>query len=283
MPDLESGTSTATQDNQSSGTETVETGNRSGEASQSATAQETFIPQGVDINTLPPNVRAIVDKINKDMVRGFTEKTSKLSETIKSESAKASEAYKQKAEQFDQFSSNEAFVKKWNEYVQEANKVKEEGGNTNTDPALKEMRQKLQQMEEKMQVSEVSEVTNAFAEAVDEKGEKLHPEFDTLNSLAIGTVKNGEEFSLLRACVELAQGKNTQEKLVNGYKAAKAVRDQLFELGKKAGMGRIQEKVKNSSLPPSSSTGDTLTMTEKKPKNAHEALAMAKKGVMVSR
>lgn len=259
------------------------TGTTNGEARQSATAQDSFIPQGVDLSTLPPNLRQHVEKINADMVRGFTEKTTKLSETIKSESAKAAEAFKQKAELYDQIATQEEFVKMWNEHVQKAQATAT--GQDPNDPVA-QMKAQLQEMQQKMQLSETAQITDAFAEAVNEKGEKLHPEFDRLNAIMLGKFQDGqtvEDFSLLRACIELSQGRNPQEKLANGYKSAKANYDAIFEEGKKAGMGRQQAKALNGSLPPSNSIGETLTVTEKKPRNAHEALAMAKKGVMVSR
>lgn len=260
------------------------TSNQNGEAMQSATAQETFIPEGVDLNTLPPNVRAYVDKINKDMVRGFTEKTTKLSETIKTEAQKATEAYKQKAEYYDSIAGQEEFVKQWNEYVQKVNQTSQ--GQQAGDPALAQMKAQLQEMNQKIQISELTQITEAFAGAVDEKGQPIHPEFDTLNSIFIGNLENEgkpEQFSLLRGCVELAKGSNPQEKLANGYKEAKAVYDRIFESGKKAGMGRLQAKAQNATQPPTNAAGDVLSITDKKPKSAREALEMARKGQMVSR
>lgn len=261
------------------------TSTSTGEASQSATA-DSFIPEGLDLNTLPPNIRAVVDKINKDMVRGFTEKTSKLSETIKSESQKAAEAYREKATQYDQIAGQKAFVDKWNDYVKEQERQSNQGGAEPGDPILSEMKAQLNEMNQKMQISELSQITNAFADAVDEKGTQLHPDFDNLNSIQLGKMnENGkvEEYSLLRACIELADGKNPQEKLTNGYKVAKAMRDSIFEEGKKAGMGRLEKKALNGTQLPSSSSNEVLSVTDKKPKNAHEAFAMARRGQMVSR
>lgn len=283
---LTAGTPVETVAGSPAGSAGVSTGasNQNGEASQSATESDSFIPQGVDINTLPPSVRAMVDKINKDMVRGFTEKTSKLSETIKSESAKAAEAFKSKAEQYDMIAQQEEFVKQWNDYVQKsqaAGTPAQEG-----DPVLSQMKQQIEQMNQKIQMSELSQVTESFADAVNDKGEKIHPDFDKLNDFSIGKLQNGqnaEEYSLLRACVELSPGKSPQEKLTLGYKAAKELHDKIFEEGRKAGMGRIQAKVMNGTVPPSMSNADVLTVTDKKPKNAQEALAMAKRGQVVSR
>lgn len=241
-------------------------------------SEETFTR--VDPKTLPPQLRSTYDNMLKD----YKTKTTALSETIKAESAKAAEAFKSKAELYDQIATQEEFVRQWNEYVQ---KSQAQGQNPQEgDPVLSQMKAQIQEMNQKIQLSEMSQITEAFIEAVDDKGTKLHPEFDALNNIVLGSMQNGqkaEEFSLLRACIELSPGKTPQEKLANGYKSAKASYDAIFEAGKKAGMGRLQTKMQNGSQPPSHSGGDVLTMTERKPKSAREALEMAKRGQVVSR
>ena len=255
------------------------TSNQTGEASgQGATGQDSFIPKGLDLNTLPPHVRAQVEKINSDMVRGFTEKTTKLSETAKQEAAKMTESFKQKAELYDQLAGQEEFVKMWNDHVAKT------GQPPTPDPAdpVAQLSTKLQQMEQKIAESELIQVTDSFADAVNEKGEKLHPDFDKLNSLVLGKTQKGQEVTFLRAFTELSTGKTHQERLANGYKAAKAFHEQIFEEGRKAGLGRTQTKLMNGSSPPTNINGN-FQVTEKRPKSAHEALEMAKKGIAVSR
>lgn len=239
--------------------------------------------KGVDPNRLPPEVKSHYDS----MLRDYREKTAKLSETIKAEVAKNTEAYKSKAEYYDQFATQKEFVDKWNEYVKEQQTLSQSGGQpAEGDPVLNQMKAQLQELNQKIQLSEMSQITEAFIDAVDEKGQKLHPEFDSLNNIVLGSMQNGpqaEEFSLLRACIELSNGKTPQEKLANGYKSAKASYDAIFEAGKKAGMGRLQSKIQNGSIPPINSSGEVMTMTDKKTKSAREALDMAKRGIMVSR
>ena len=202
---------------------------------------------------------------------------------MKSEVAKQSEAYRQKAELYDQLASQEEFVRQWNEHVK---KVTEGTATPQEANELSKMKAEVDEMNRKIQMREMAEITDAFAQATDEKGNLLHPEFDPMNQIPLGNMVMGnqsEPFSLLRACVELACGNTPEEKLAAGYKSAKAAYDSIFEAGKKAGMGRLQGKMANSSLPPSSSSDDLLTMTDKKPKSAREALEMAKKGILVSR
>jgi hypothetical protein len=251
----------------------------SGEASgQGAPAEETFTK--VDPRTLPPQLRSTYD----NMLRDYKEKTTKLSETVKAESAKAAEAFRQKAEYYDQIAGQEEFVKRWNEYVQQTQGMTQAQADGN--PELAAMKAQLQEVNQKIQLSEMTQVTEAFAEAVDEKGQKLHSDFDKLNELNLGRLVDGneaEDFSLLRACIELSPGNTPQEKLANGYKSAKAVYSAIYEEGRKAGLGRVQQKQLNGSNPPTGSSGDALQITERKPKSAKEALEMAKRGMMVSR
>lgn len=233
--------------------------------------EETFT--SVDPKTLPPALKASYDNMLKD----YKAKTQKLSETIKTESQKAAEAYRQKSELYDQIAAQEEFVRQWNEYVEKSQ------SKPGVDPKVSQLEQKFQEINQKLQLTELSQIRDAFADAVDEKtGQKLRPDFDELNSLSIGQGKDGE-YSLLRACVELAPGGTPQERLEFGYKTAKAAYSQIFEAGKKAGMGRVQQKLQSGTNAPSSSNGEILSITDKKPKNAHEAFQLAKKGIVVSR
>jgi hypothetical protein len=265
--------SAAPADNQSTGPAPADLGTTasSGQATEAAPAD---LFRGVDPNKLPPEVKTHYDS----MLRDYREKTGKLSETIKAEIEKATSDYRTKADQYDQIATQEEFVKMWNDYVQKANG---EAHPDQIDP-LKQVEAKQKELETKMHLAEMEKMTDAFAEATNDKGEKLHPEFDYLNSIFVGKINQGkEEFSLLRAAVELAPGKNDAERLANGYKAAKAFHDQIFEKGRQAGLGRVQEKIQNGTQAPSYSGGDINQSTEKRPKNASEALEMARKGIRV--
>jgi len=256
------------------------TGTTDGQA-QGGAPDEVF--KGIDPNTLSPKEKAVYNS----MLTDYREKTAKLSETIKAEVAKHTEAYKSKADYYDQFATQKEFVSRWNDYVKEQESLSQQQGvPSDGDPALTQLKAQLQELNQKVQLSEMAQITDAFIEAVDDKGQKIHPEFDALNNIVLGNLQQGdqaEEFSLLRACIELSPGKTPQEKLANGYKSAKASYDAIFEAGKKAGMGRLQTKVQNGTIPPLHSGGDVMSVTDKKPKSAHEAMAMAKRGIMVSR
>lgn len=234
--------------------------------------------KGIDPKTLPPQVKPIYDSMLKD----YREKTGRISEMTKSQVEKEVAAYREKAAQYETIASQEEFVKQWNEYVQKTQTATGENPKEG-DPVLDQMKAQLQEMNHKIQMSELSQVTEAFADAVNEKGEKLRPDFDSLNSIVIGKANGKDEYSLLRASIELAPGNNPQEKLANGYKMAKSTYDSIFESGRKAGLGRLQTKNLNGTLPPTNSGSEVLSVTEKRPRNAHEAMQLAKKGIQVSR
>lgn len=253
-----------------------------GEANgQSASVEETF--GNVDPRTLPPQLRSVYD----NMLRDYKGKTTKLSETVKSQVAKELEPYRTKAQTYDDLLKQEEFVRQWNEYVEKRNSSQAAAQVDPNDPQAKLLQevQALKKSQEEIaaqvRTAEAAEVISAFSEAVDEKGQKLHPDFDKLAGLTIGSHEKAGEYSLLRTAIELAQGANAQEKLENGYKAAKATYDAIFEEGRKAGMGRLQEKVKNATNPPSSVPG--VKVAAGRPKDALEALQWAKQGIAVER
>jgi len=253
-----------------------------GEANgQSASVEEMF--GNVDPKTLPPQLKSVYD----NMLRGFKEKTTKVEETVKSRLAKELEPYRTKAQTYDQIVQQEEFVKRWNEYVEEQNARARQQNVDPNDPNAKLLQEveKLKR-EHAMTAAEIRttkalDSINAFAEAVDEKGEKLHPEFDKLSNLSLGTHAQAGTYDLLRTAVELAPGNSPEEKLENGYKAAKAVYDGIYEEGVKAGKGQLMQKVRNSTTPPSNIAATRFS--NERPKDALEALQMAKKGIAVQR
>ena len=248
-----------------------------GEAGQSATSTENFIPHGMDLNTLPPAARAELERINKEMVRGFTAKTQKLAEDTKK--YEGFDAFKQKAELYEQFAAQEDFVRQWNEHV---HKQSGQNGQAGQNDPNAEMRAKLQEIESKMQQSELTQIVEAFSETQDEKGQLMNPDFDALNNVTLGKTQQGEEFSLLRACIELSEGNSPQEKLANGYKSAKMIRDQILEEGRKQGMGKMLSKVRNSTEAPSPITSDKQSFNgDAKKLSVREARELAEKGVLV--
>jgi hypothetical protein len=247
----------------------------SGEAAgeQSASVEESFT--SINPNTLPPQLRPAYD----NMLRDYKTKTTRLSETVKSETAKAVEAFKEKAELYDKVITNEEFVKQWNEYVQ---KVNAQTSADENDPVVK-LNKEVQQLKAVALKGEAIDAINMFANAVDEKGQKVHSDFDKLNSVVVDEIAEGNgnkrAVTLLGIAIDISPGNTTHEKIANGYKSAKKVYDAIFEEGKKAGLGRLQTKVLNSTQPPSSMP--PVATSSRRPKNAYEALQFAKQGLAV--
>lgn len=264
----------ATQDTGTTGgvVENVQPG--SDAAGQTATASENFLPQGVDVNSLPPVLRAELDRINKEMVRGFTAKTQKHAEQLK-----AAEAFKQEAELFRQYKpvfENEEFVRMWNDFVkaQQTPATAEQ----NVDPKYQELEQKVQAMEQRAQRAEALEYIDAFAGAVGEDGQRLRPDFDRLEAAVIDEGNN-----LMNVCVDIAKTKaqSPQEALQMGYDLAKKLYDAIFEEGRKAAIGKVTSKLRNGTNPPSMSTTQSIFTGDPKKIDARQAFELAKKGIRV--
>lgn len=253
-----------------------------GEANgQSASVEEMF--GNVDPRTLPPQLKSVYD----NMLRGFNEKTTKVAETVKSQVAKELEPYKTKATTYDQLIQQKEFVERWNQYVEEVNQKSQQQNVDPNDPNAKllkeveQLKREHAQTAAEVRTAKALDSINAFAEAVDDKGEKLHPDFDKFSSLSIGNHEKAGSYDLLRAAVELAPGNSPAEKLDNGYKAAKEVYDKIFEEGVKSGKGQLFQKVKNGTTPPSNVAASKFV--NERPKDALEALQMARKGISVQR
>ena len=243
------------------------------ESGQSEWQNETDSQEGlsnIDPKTLPPALKAVYDNLYRD----YQKKTTSIAERVKAEVAKSIGGYKEKAEQFEQIANNEEFVKMWNDHVEKLKSAQSNG------QPVDEVSKKLQDIEVKLKTQESLEAINIFADAKDEDGEMLHPEFDRLSEIKIGAHSKSGEYDLLRAAIELAPGDSYMEKLENGYQAAKEVYDTIFEEGRKAGMGRMNDKVKNSTYAPSAGSSKLSSYAQKQPANALEALEMARKGLL---
>jgi len=242
---------------------------------QGAPVDNTFTR--VDPNTLPPQVRQAYD----NMLRDYKDKTTKVAENVKAEVAKATEAFKQKAEWYDQLLAQEEFVNQWNDYVQRANP---QPNQTPDDPASK-LTKEVEQLKAFAQREQTQKAIEAFASAVNDKGQKMNVDFDKLNSVVVSEIEaeggQKRQVSFLGAAIDLSQGKTIQEKLANGYATAKKVYDQIFEEGKKSGMGRLQAKALSGTNPPSNAP--PTSGVGRRPENALEALQFARQRIPVSK
>lgn len=247
-----------------------------GEAGQGATGAENFLPQGVDLNSLPPAVRAELDRINKEMVRGFTAKTQKLAEDQKKYGDY--DTLKERASLYDQIAQQDEFVNQWNDFVKKQGAPPDQA---NAADPNHEIKKQLEQMQTKFQEIELKEFVDAFAAAKDEKGQDMNPDFDVLNGIQMGKNQQGQDYSLLRACVELSQGASPQDRVKMGYQAARKIRDQILEEGRKQGMGKMLSKVRNSTEAPTITSDKGVFTGDPKSLTTREARELAEKGIVL--
>lgn len=250
-----------------------------GEANrQSASTEESFTK--LDVNTLPPQLKQTYD----NMLRDYKQKTTELAEQRKKYGDY--DDVKKKADWYDNVSNQQEFVNMWNEFVEKSN------AKPNADPndPVAQLQSRLEKVENERVVErqrmEAIQSIEAFANAVNEAGEKVNGDFDKLNELVIGSVQGEDgtlsDFSLLRAAMELAPGKTLQERITNGYQAAQKLYQSILEEGRKAGMGKMLSKFKNSTEVPGHLSTDKGVFTgDAKALSAREARELAEKKVVV--
>lgn len=226
---------------------------------------------------LPPELRPHLD----NMVKAYRDKTEKLSETVKSEVAKAVEAHRQKAEQYDLLVADPDVVKAVNDLLE-----RRKAPDPNQDP-VKRLEEKVKTFEERTryqeQVKEYEQEVVKFESAVDEKtGKPLHPNFVKFSEMLIGEAsgRDGkkEPVSVLKVAIMTAPGETPQEKLANGYAAVQKWHDSIFEEGKKEGMGRLKQKAAGASIPPSGSFAPSGIAPERA-KSGLDAIRFARQGL----
>jgi hypothetical protein len=242
---------------------------------QSAPTEESFT--NLDPNTLPPQLKAAYNS----MLRDYKTKTTEIAEQRKKYSDY--DTHKQRSELYEQLASQEEFVKQWNEHVQKQNGQVNQNGQEQ-DPIQAKIQAIEKQLNEEKSVRqerELADVVDSFSTAKDDKGVLLNPDFDILNNIVVGKNAQGEEYSLLRTSIEFAQGATPQERLANGYKNAKAIRDQIIEEGRKQGMGKMLSKVRNSTEAPTITSDKQVFNGDPKNLSVREARELAEKGMRV--
>lgn len=212
-----------------------------------------------DVNSLPPQLRPAYDS----MLRDYREKTGGLSEE-----RKALAAAKEKAAEYDKLVSDQEFVQRWNDYITQKSNAQPEPP---ADP-------KIMDLERRLAVRETADFMNAFAEAVDDKGQKIRDDFDRLNGIMIG-----ENVSLLNACIQCVGQGEISERVSKGYDLAKKVWAQVYDVGYKAGRGKVGQVVRDGTEPPTPTAGQQVYAGDPKKITPREAVRLARQGITVPR
>lgn len=258
---------------------------------QSAPAEETFL--SADPTTLPPQLRQAYE----NMLRDYKTKTTKLADERKQYSG--FEDYRKKAEVYDQLSQDERFVQYWNSQNSPQIPPQPNGQDqamqqelqqlwleAQSDPnkaiefhrkvaqmEMSQLTQKQAEIERKQLESDAVNVVDAFADAVDEKGQKLRPDFDDPHmQFLINSVINQNPPKTQ---------KEWQTAITKAYDHAKSVYQDIFTKGKSAAQGAIQTKAQNSTEKPSTSVGEVYSGSDPKKLTAAEAVNLARKGIRV--
>jgi hypothetical protein len=212
-----------------------------GQSGTAAPVEETL--GNIDPKTLSPELKQKYDSMLVD----YKKKTAELADKRKDY-----ESVSEKAKLVDMITSDPEFVTWWNNKYSSGQAQPQ--APTYVDPALKQ------------------EVDTLKASLLLKDFKAQHPDFDDL-----------DKDSLITGYVQLNPPKSEREwskTLEKAYAYASDLRNRWKEEGKKEGLTRVEEKAKQSTLPPSSTSPNTFQGDTKKLSVA-EAIDMAKRGVKI--
>lgn len=224
-------------------------------------AEEQF--GGVDIKSLPKEIQSLLKEKHDAMLRDYKEKTTKLSEE-----RKGFEPVSKKAEALDQLLQDQTFIDWWNSKNAPPETQKE------LTPE-EQLVQKVQTIEQELLHEKANATVVEFAEAVDDKGQKLRPDFDELSNTG-----------LINGYLQLnpAKGKQDfQSKLNEAYVWVKEAVAPFIEKGRKMAIEEMQRKASNGTLPPQSGVKGTYDGPDPRKASVNELVEMARKGIRVPR
>lgn len=271
---------------------TAETPNQTGQAAtqaQSAPAEDSF--SSIDPNTLSPELKAIYKNLQSD----YTKKMQPVAELRK------------KAEAYDAVSKDQRFVDYWNglsrsqkaEIKEQKAEVEKRLGEKITDEeftkgfadkdsflslqerVIKEVMGKSQkeidELKQYKAVNEASGIVEQFATEKGKDGNPVRPDFYSL-----------DEDRLITGFLSVNKPENDSReayisRLNEAYGWAKQVSQKYFEKGKSEALQIIQKKAAASTEPPTQAAKGAYTGPNPKTLSAGDAIALAKKGIRVTR
>jgi hypothetical protein len=255
------------------------------EATQTAPSEDTFY-RG-DPNSLPPEVREHYNNMLKD----YKEKTTAIAREKES-----LQALKEKADLYDQFTSNDDFVSYWNNLSKKEKgelkgEVEAKTGTSITDEefskgfsskeeyinlqrkiaqsANAEDKIKIAELENNLKLKNANELINDFANA-EANGQKVHPDFWDL-----------DEEKLITGYLTINppdSDRKWNKSLDNAYNWAKSIKAKYYEMGKAEALKVIEQKATNSTLPPTNGIQSVTSGIDPKKITAEEAVALARQG-----
>lgn len=240
---------------------TAETSSGNGVSGEAQPAEEQF--GGVDIKSLPKEIQSLLKEKHDAMLRDYKEKTTKLAEE-----RKKFDPISKKAEALDQLLQDQKFIE-W--YQKTQNPEPDQNAQPLSEQEI--LKQELESIKAELTNKEAIETVMAFENEVDDKGQKLRPDYQELSDeglisgyLKINPPKGKHEFSA---------------KLNEAYTWAKTMATKFKEAGRKQAYEEMQKKAAGSTLPPQTSAKGTYDGIDPRKLTAAEAVAYAQKGIRV--
>jgi len=300
MPDLETASATeevavtATPEMGTEPTTDTTATPASGEAKegQSATGEVSFIPKDLDLNTLPPEVRAKLEESNRQMVKGFTEKTQTLAEERKSY-----EGAKKKAEYYDQLMSDQrvrALLSGKNGQAQANDQngrpTKDDWDQAKIDPSLtaelmqRELAYQDQSRQQETLRNDASAFVDEFMGAEGPDGKPMRPDFGALVDIGPeGAKMNLVNLFLSQDPMSANDPAQWSQALAESYEKAKSFRDHFISQGKKEALEGAKKRAIGSSELPTGIGGAAYTGPDPSTASDSDLIALAKRGIRVPR
>lgn len=245
-----------------SDTGTAEPSSGNGVTGEAQPAEEQNLG-GVDIKSLPKEIQSLLKEKHDAMLRDYKEKTTKLAEE-----RKKLDPLSKKAEALDQLLQDERFVQ-W--YKSQYEPQEEQQPQELTKEQILE--QKIQSIESELVNKEAHATVTEFAEEVDDKGQKLRPDFDELS-------KEG----LINGYLQLnppSSKKEFRAKLEEAYNFSKTLATKFKEAGRKQAFEEMQRKAAGSTFPPQTGAKGMYDGPNPKSITVEQAVAFAKQGKRV--
>lgn len=220
------------------------------------TAPDETFTSSVDPKSLSPKERKAYD----NMLSDYKKKTAEIAQQRREWEQKLKEA-EEKAQRFDQISSDEEFVTYCNQRQEQAQSSQ---GQHNGSPEMAPI--------DPVTVKREVDVLKANLLIKDFKTKPGHEDFDELeqNQLISGYIERNPPRT----------EKEWNDRLEKAYAWAKSLKQNWYESGRKSALQRIDEKVSSSVQPPTSSPAPAFSGDPKKLSVA-EAVDLAKRGIKV--
>ena len=240
---------------------------------QTAPDQDSFTH--VDSKSLPPELKAKYDSMLSD----YKKKTSELAQE-----RREIETLRQKATTFDQISGDPAFVDYWNGLTKaQQAKAKEEAGISDQEfnqafESKENFSKFIQKVTQGVSAENQQEITNLKADLMIKDFKQRNPDFDELNEDRVIEIQ-------LRADPRSRTDdpKQWQKALDEAIGNARIFRDKWIDKGRKEGLSRVNDKVNQSTNPPTASPEQLYPGGNPANLSVSEAIELARRGIKVPR